>query len=57
MRSYSLSKFRIPRSVWPQKSYVDEWERFMDSQSVGGTAETVLGIVGNVKRRRIIIVN
>jgi hypothetical protein len=43
--------------VWPYKSYVDEWERFMDSQSVVGTAETVLGIVGNVSRIRIIIVN
>jgi hypothetical protein len=28
----------------------------MDWQSVGGTAETVLGIVGNVKKIRIIIV-
>jgi hypothetical protein len=29
----------------------------MDTQSAGGTAERVLGIVGNVKRIRIIIVN
>jgi len=57
MRSYSLRKFRIPQLVWPQKSYVDEWKRFTDSQSVGGTGETVLGIVGNVRTIRIIIVN
>jgi len=37
-------------------SYVDEWEQFMDWQNVGGTAETVLGNVGNVRRIRIIIV-
>jgi hypothetical protein len=29
----------------------------MDSQSVRGTAETVLGIVGNIKGVRIIISN
>jgi len=36
--------------------YVDEWERFIDWQSVGETAETVLGNVGNVRRITIIIV-
>jgi len=43
--------------VWPQKSYADEWKRFTDSQSVGGTAEIVLGIVGNLRTIRILVVN
>jgi hypothetical protein len=29
----------------------------MDWRSVGGTAETVLAVVGNIRRIRIIIVN
>jgi len=57
MRSYSLRTFRIPQLVWPQKSYADEWKRFTDSQSVGGTAEIVLGIVGNLRTIRILVVN
>jgi len=36
--------------------YIDEWEKFMVWQIVRETAETVVGIVGNVRRIRIIIV-
>jgi hypothetical protein len=50
----TLKEIRIPQLVWPHwwKSYADEWERFMDWQSVEGTVETALGNVGNVRKKK-----